>query len=127
MAGLAPRLPLDTDSGHGYALIQDYKTLTQQNLKMILFTNPGERIMIPNFGVGVKRYLFDPSHEITFNDLKADIVKQVNHYLPYLRLDELVVDSNPEDENIIYLFMRYTIIPVGVQDYLDFTLEPGDA
>ena len=52
MAGLAARLPLQTSLTDGvYDLLKDIKSVTAQNIKMIVFTNPGERVMDINFGV----------------------------------------------------------------------------
>ena len=60
MAGISPRLPLMLDSVDGpYGLITTYKELATQKLKMLLLTNPGERIMNPDFGVGLKSYFFE--------------------------------------------------------------------
>ena len=56
--GLSPKLPLTKDPQDGYALNKEYVELVQQNLKMILLTAPGERIMEPEFGVGLRNYLF---------------------------------------------------------------------
>ena len=59
MAGLTPQLPLARDAINGYTLITDYKTLVRQNFKNLLFTIPGERVMDRDFGIGLKRYLFE--------------------------------------------------------------------
>ncbi len=58
MAGYAPTLPLSQDDENGYQLIQTAIGVVKQNLRMLLLTNPGERIMMPDFGVGIKTYLF---------------------------------------------------------------------
>ena len=59
MAGFAPKLPLARDTGDGFALIKNFENMIKQNLKMLVLTSPGERIMIPDFGVGLRRYLFE--------------------------------------------------------------------
>ena len=35
-------------------LIKTVKDNVKQNLKMLLFTAPGERVMLPDYGVGLK-------------------------------------------------------------------------
>ena len=51
-SGLAPRLPLVFDNVFGpYGLITDYKELVTQNLKMLILTSPGERMMDTQFVV----------------------------------------------------------------------------
>ena len=58
MSGLAARLPLGISDSEGpYDLLQTIKEVAAQNLKMLVFTNPGERIMDISFGVGVRRFL----------------------------------------------------------------------
>ena len=51
MAGFAPKLPLTQDSGDGFTLIKDFETMIRQNLKMLILTIPGERVMDPEYGV----------------------------------------------------------------------------
>ena len=58
MPGIAPKLPLQLDEVDGYRLTKTIKETVQQNLKMIVLTSPGERIMNPDFGVGLRNYLF---------------------------------------------------------------------
>ena len=59
MASYAVRLPLTQDTGDGYTMIKRIKTLVRQNLKMLVLTNPGERVMEPEYGVGIKTFLFE--------------------------------------------------------------------
>ena len=38
--------------------LSELKEVVEQNLKMVLLTNPGEKIFNLEFGVGLRRYLF---------------------------------------------------------------------
>ena len=61
MNGIGPELPLSRDEKHGvYSLIVSYREEVKQNFKNLLLTSPGERMMNPDFGVGMRRYLFEP-------------------------------------------------------------------
>ena len=60
MDGIGPQLPLNKDHRFGlYSLVQSYKEEVKQNFKNLLLTSPGERMMDPDFGVGLRRYLFE--------------------------------------------------------------------
>ena len=59
MAGISPKLPLRRDSVDGYDLIKNYVDMVRQNLKNLVLTNPGERMMDPSFGIGLRTYLFE--------------------------------------------------------------------
>ena len=58
-SGLTPKLPLVRDTINDFLLITDYKELVKQNLKNLILTNPGEKIMDADFGIGINRFLFE--------------------------------------------------------------------
>ena len=109
MAGLAPKLPLFRDDLEGYALIKDYGELVAQNFKMLMFTSPGERIMDPRFGIGIKRFLFEQNHPTTHDRVETRIRSQVNKYMPYLEVRS--VEFFAEDK-FLTVRVRYFITPI---------------
>ena len=99
MAGYAPRLPIQKDPNDGFSLLQTIKQVASQNLKMVLFTEPGERIWDLNFGVGIKKYLFEPNLKVTHETIRQRILSQVSTYLPYIHI--LNIDMLTNDLNAI--------------------------
>jgi hypothetical protein len=92
--GLAVELPLNMDPVDGaYGLHKRLIDMAAQNLKMIVLTSPGERIMAPNFGVGIRRYLFEPNTPGTIENIRNRIIQQVKTYLPYIVIRDLRVYS----------------------------------
>jgi phage baseplate assembly protein W len=68
LTGISPKVPLIYDPTDGpYQLNKNLKQTINQNLKMLVLTSPGERIMIPEFGVGLRRFLFEQVGEETFS------------------------------------------------------------
>ena len=59
MSSIGIKLPLAYSSLDGFQMIKTIRQMAKQNFKMLILTNPGERIMEPNFGVGLSRYLFE--------------------------------------------------------------------
>ena len=58
--GYSPKLPLQYDSIDGYyKLNKTLHEVMKQNIKMVVLTSPGERMMQPDFGVGLRNYLFE--------------------------------------------------------------------
>ena len=66
MSSLAVKLPLTRDSVDGFVMIKNLQTMVRQNFKMLLLTNPGERVMMPLYGDGLKQYLFEQFTSSTF-------------------------------------------------------------
>ena len=107
MSGIAVQLPLIRDQEDGFGLLKNYDVVVAQNLKMLILTVPGERIMDPDFGVGARRYLFEQLTEETFQLFKSRLLQQQQKYLPYLVIKnvEFVSSlSNKEvDENTLQI------------------------
>ena len=111
--GFSVSVPLRKDARDGWEMNKDYKSLVSQNLKMLLFTIPGERIMDANFGVGLKMYLFEQDHPVTYSNISAKIHKQVAKYLPYITIEELSFDNSDADANLLNLGLSFSISHTG--------------
>ena len=123
-SGLAPRLPLVFDNVFGpYGLITDFEGLAKQNLKMLILTAPGERMMHPQFGVGLKKYLFEQNNGSTYSDIESNIRKQAKRYLPFIsirRIDFTVPENNPDlFPNNLVVSIFFTIIPLQTNTVLN--------
>ena len=101
MASYSPRIPLSYDPREGYSGLVTIKDVALQNLKMVLYTEPGERIWDVDFGVGFKRYLFEQSSTVTFSSLEQRIRQQVSKYLPYIQILNLSINAINENNEIV--------------------------
>jgi len=123
MAGLSPKLPLTLDPADGYALNKDLKELSRQNMKMLILTNPGERMMDPGFGVGIAAYLFENNSPSTYSKIEARIQQQVAKYLPYINLEDIIFRAedplNKQEDNFLGLSISYSIKKLGIRDVLE--------
>ena len=133
MPGLSPKLPLHIDQIDGYALTKNFKEVARQNLKMVVLTSPGERIMLPNFGVGIKRYLFENADTFVFSDIEERIRQQVRTHLPYIRIDNINFLSENNDfvqteiepsslSNYLHIHIRYRIPSIFISDTLSLQI-----
>jgi len=116
--GLSVALPLRIDARDGaYGLNKNLQQVAEQNLKMVILTAPGERIMFPEFGVGARNFLFEQSTPGLNQTLRQRIQQQVKKYLPYINILDLSV-GNPEvqfaqpgttDKTTILIKIRYSV------------------
>lgn len=54
--------------------------LVKQNLTQLLLTRKGERVMLPNFGVSLRRFLFEPLDKKLFEQIRDDILGAIDNY-----------------------------------------------
>ena len=102
MQGIGPILPISVDSRHGtYSLITNYHDEVKQNFKNLVLTNPGERIMNPDFGVGIRKYLFENRSDAT-HKIEKRLRGQTRRYMPYVTIENIFFDMvDEENTNLI--------------------------
>ena len=96
-----------------YGLLKSLAGVAKQNLKMVVLTSPGERIMEPEFGVGLRRYLFELATIGLEQTIKQRISDQVSKYLPYVRMNNIIVQTsrtNPDvPDNYLFVRLEYSV------------------
>ena len=122
MSSYAVALPLVLDSSDGYAMLKSIRKLVKQNLKMLILTNPGERVMEPDFGVGLKRYLFENYGTGTEAQIDTKIREQVGKYLPAVTIIRVAFGTTDPDHNFLGISIFYSIPDIGARDLLEFTI-----
>tara|TARA_R110000824_G_scaffold261500_2_gene450110 strand:- start:185 stop:562 length:378 start_codon:yes stop_codon:yes gene_type:complete len=124
MAGFSPSLPIRKDEAHGFALTRSMLEVVRQNFKNLVLTNPGERIMLPDFGVGIRKFLFEMNGESTYGAIRSAISTQVDKYLPFISVKSVnfAVDEFNAPESLgVSIF--YNIQPLDLTDVLELTIE----
>ena len=118
--GLSPSLPLRLDQQDGLALNKTYKSMVQQNLKMLILTIPGERMMDPDFGVGLKKFLFEMNGPETQGTLRSKINQQLSKYMPFVKIVNMdFIDASMDPsvhENYLGIVLEYWVEPLEELD-----------
>jgi phage baseplate assembly protein W len=122
VASYAVKLPLAQDSADGYAMIKRLKRLVKQNLKMLILTNPGERVMEPDYGVGIRQFLFENFGSDVFARIDTTIREQVAQYMPAVQIKKLQFSGSDPDTNTLTLYLEYSIPQIATSDLLEITI-----
>lgn len=117
--GLTPSFPFQIDSDDSdYILIKKTEDLVRQNLTNLLLTSPGERIMDPDFGVGIRRFLFENRTNTLTSTIRSIINAQVKKYMPFVSVDQVLFSTSEQNSNFLGITISYTIIPSRTTDLL---------
>ena len=124
MAGFGAKLPLSFSAEDGpFTLLKTYKELVSQNIKNLVLTAPGERMMDPFFGVGLRNYLFEMAGADLHNNIKAKIVEQVQAYLPYISIENIFFLQSEDKDNTLLVEIYYFIKPLNLQDLVTINVD----
>lgn len=121
---LKPRTAIGVDlpfNGAGvFVLNYTTKDAIKNNLINYFLTNPGERPANPNFGAGLRRYIFTQIESNNLDFIKEDIQQKLASNFPNITVDSVEV-LGQEDYNTINIIIKYSIANTGINDELQLT------
>ena len=118
----SPKIPLTSATTH-YDMITNMAENIKQNFKNLLLTIPGERIMMPEFGCGLGRFLFESTLKTAELEvsIQTTILEQVGLYLNYIAIEEISV-RNPLTsegymlEDTLEVYISYQVPSLNLSD-----------
>jgi len=83
----------------------------KSQLYTLIFTNKGERVMMPEFGTNIPGLLFDPIAENLYENIRADIIIACKRWIPAIRIDRVAFINEEEntENNIINMSIEYSL------------------
>jgi len=81
----------------------------QESLGILLETVPGERVLQPSYGCGLKRLVFEQVSESTITEIKDLIERAVLFFEPRISLTHIEVDAGQVYEGLITIRLDYTV------------------
>jgi len=106
---------------------QSFRTFDQvrSNLKNLLLTKRGERLLQPDFGSGLHDLLFNPATEKFEEDLETTINDAVAKWLPYITVEDIDIDISKEmtDNNQAKVSLKFKQEGDQTLDTLTFLVE----
>lgn len=61
------------------------------DLLCLLLTNPGERVMLPDFGVGLRDFIFEPNDSILREQVRQRINTQITKFEPRINIQSIEI------------------------------------
>jgi len=90
---LGVRYPLfdKTSNAKGIFNKTDSFELLKSELRQFIRTERGERVMLPNFGLSLRKYLFEQMNPDLMENLQEEIIQGITAYLPSVRIVEIKI------------------------------------
>jgi phage baseplate assembly protein W len=81
----------------------------QAAIWIILSTSPGERLMLPDFGAGIKDYVFESNSALVRAKLESAITKALTQWEPRIQLVSVQASPSPEQDSLVLININYQI------------------
>jgi phage baseplate assembly protein W len=89
----------------------------RQAIFTLLDTEPGERLMRPDFGCGLRRYLMAPNNPATRAGIAEEITKTLSRWEPRIKIVDIGVNPTG-DRSMVLIEIHYAHVLDGRQDVL---------
>lgn len=109
---------MDPTENSTFSLFESSYSTEEQahsNLFSLLLTRKGERVMHPEFGIGIHYYLFESISAEILEVIREDIRTEINYWLPYIIMNKIIVDFNP-DQYLLKIELTYKITSNGAEN-----------
>jgi len=70
----------------------------QNSIANALLTSPGEKILNPEFGIDLRRFIFDPVSPFTELEIQSDIEENLPNFEPRIELEKVEVSANEDQQ-----------------------------
>jgi phage baseplate assembly protein W len=90
----------------------------KQNVKLLLQTRKGERLMQPNLGLDLHKFLFEPFTADLVLNIENDIVETFNIWLPFVTIQDISIEMNDSTSDVNNNTLSITIVFNLTQDPL---------
>jgi phage baseplate assembly protein W len=99
--------PLGQRAGHT-ALAQHEESI-RQAIRIILLTNPGERVMRPDFGAGLNDFLFEPVTPGTMKALETRVNEALIDFEPRIDVISVAVTAPDSTSGRVLIDINYRV------------------
>jgi len=97
------------------------KDAIKNNLINFFLTEPGERPLNPDFGGGIRSFVFEQISESNLGALKKNVESKLEFYFPRVVVNSLDVLRN-DDTNEITVQLKYSVSNTNISDNLTLQL-----
>jgi phage baseplate assembly protein W len=97
----------------------------RESIRIILTTEPGERIMLPTFGAGLRSFLFEPNVPATHRLIEERSRHALTRWEPRMTVDAIVVAPHPDDPFRATITVAYTLVATQAGERIDLTASVG--
>lgn len=96
-----------------------------EHIAIILKTDRSERVMLPAFGAGLSRFLFQPNTAATHARITHAIEVALKRWEPRINLTRVTVGPDPDDATAAQAHIAWTLVATGAAQQTSLVLPLG--
>ncbi len=109
--------PIDRSNKKGFFYKATNHEIIKSDLIQLLLTEPGERVMLPTFGTGLRRLIFEQKDSSSSSELRSLIINAIQIWEPRIVVHEITVSFDDQvkfskdnvDDNSFIISIVYSL------------------
>jgi phage baseplate assembly protein W len=97
----------------------------RQSIRIILRTEPMQRLMLKEFGAALRQFLFRPNTVTTHGLIEETITRSLHRWEPRIKVGSVEVRADPRDAETALITLRYALVFNGQNDQIELSIKLG--
>jgi phage baseplate assembly protein W len=111
---------------NGALQFASHEDLVEQAVGLILLSEPLERERLPEFGVGLRRFVFEPNGATTHRELERRVLRGLVEWEPRIKVERVTVGADEDRPNVALIDIDYVVRATNTAHNLVFPFFLGE-
>jgi phage baseplate assembly protein W len=94
---------------HGALQFARYEDDIEQAIQIVLLTSRGERVMMPEFGAGLRDFVFEPNSDATRARMEDVVRKALVDWEPRIDVERVEVTASDDSPSTVLIHVDYVV------------------
>jgi uncharacterized protein len=94
----------------------------RESITVVLKTEPGERVGVPEFGAGLGRFLFEPNNAGTHARMQDAIVRALAHWEQRIEVESVDIAADAADPEIALATITYRLVATAARERISLNI-----
>jgi phage baseplate assembly protein W len=95
----------------------------RESIRVILLTEPGERLMREDLGCGLRQFLFEPNTVTTRQLIHERIKDAIGRWEPRVALEAVEVEPDPDNPRLVAITILFRLVAIQALGLMILALE----
>lgn len=114
-------IPFALDKAGRISTVTNPNEQISQHVKSLVGTEPGERVMLADYGVPLKQYLFEPNDNQVATYITTDVQNAMNAFEPGLVVNDIIPQPDQDGTGIANVEVDYSRVGAPTTPVLDIS------
>jgi phage baseplate assembly protein W len=94
----------------------------RESITVVLKTDPGERVGVPDFGAGLGRFLFEPNNAATHARIQDAILRALTSWERRIQVESIDIAPDPNDAENALATITYRLVATDARERISLNI-----